>query len=63
MLQLLYQAGPELVGIFRLTTNVSKKPVMRKRLEEGPSPKLEELDGDDLLVVSLVMKVNYCTNT
>ena len=37
---------------------MKKKPVMRKKLEEGFSPKLEELDRDDLLVLSLVMKVN-----
>ena len=62
MLQLLYQAGPDVVGIFRLTTNVGKKPVMRKKLEEGFAPKVEELGGEDVLVLSLVMKVNYCAD-
>ena len=60
MLQLLYQAGPDVVGIFRVTTSVGKKPIMRKKLEEGFAPKVEELDTEDLLVLSLVMKVNYC---
>ena len=59
ILEILYELGPTVEGVFREEGNATLAKELRKNLEMGHELKPEDFDEPHVLALSRVLKVSY----